>query len=210
MSILKILPDAIEATGNFAFGVVSVDTISANGSISTTGNVEAAAVYSDNLLYSANGLPWQFGGGGGGSGTLVGLTDVNIVTPANNDIIAYNAQTSEWDSTKILFEKQYTKIGVLVPYTDQLNRFYPASNISVISVVARVSTPSVGNDITLSLAKNLNPVANLTILATQNVSNVHITPISVASGEFLSLNINTVGNLVPGVDLYVTMKYYKT
>jgi hypothetical protein len=210
MSILKILPDAIEATGNFAFGVVSVDTISANGSISTTGNVEAAAVYSDNLLYSANGLPWQFGGGGGGSGTLVGLTDVNIVTPANNDIIAYNAQTSEWDSTKIIFEKQYTKIGVLVPYTDQLNKFYPASNISVISVVARVSTPSVGNDITLSLAKNLTPVANLTILATQNQSNVFTTPISVAAGEFLNLNINTVGNLVPGVDLYVTMKYYKT
>jgi hypothetical protein len=210
MSILKILPDAIEATGNFAFGVVSVDTISANGSISTTGNVEASAVYSDNLLYSANGLPWQFGGGGGGSGTLVGLTDVNIVTPANNDIIAYNAQTSEWDSTKIIFEKQYTKIGVLVPYTDQLNKFYPASNISVISVVARVSTPSVGNDITLSLAKNLNPVANLTILATQNQSNVFTTPISVAAGEFLNLNINTVGNLIPGVDLYVTMKYYKT
>jgi hypothetical protein len=110
----------------------------------------------------------------------------------------------------IIFEKQYTKIGVLVPYTDQLNRFYPASNISVISVVARVSTPSVGNDITLSLAKNLNPVANLTILATQNVSNVHITPISVVAGDFLNLNINTVGNLVPGVDLYVTMKYYKT
>ena len=210
MPILKILPNAIQATGNFAFGVVSVDTISANGSISTTGNVEASAVYSDNLLYSANGLPWQFGGGGGGSGTLVGLTDVNIVTPANNDIIAYNAQTSEWDSTKIIFEKQYTKIGVLVPYTDQLNKFYPASNISVISIVARVSTPSVGNDITLSLAKNLNPVANLTILATQNQSNVFTTPISVAAGEFLNLNINTVGNLVPGVDLYVTMKYYKT
>ena len=210
MPILKILPNAIEATGNFAFGVVSVDTISANGSISTTGNVEASAVYSDNLKYSANGLPWQFGGGGGGSGTLVGLTDVNIVTPANNDIIAYNAQTSEWDSTKIIFEKQYTKIGVLVPYTDQLNKFYPASNISVISVVARVSTPSVGNDITLSLAKNLTPVANLTILATQNQSNVFTTPISVAAGEFLNLNINTVGNLVPGVDLYVTMKYYKT
>lgn len=184
-------------------------SVIANG-VNVTGNVEATAIYSDNLLYSANGLPWQFGGGGGGSGTLVGLTDVNIVTPANNDIIAYNAQTSEWDSTKIIFEKQYTKIGVLVPYTDQLNKFYPASNISVISVVARVSTPSVGNDITLSLAKNLTPVANLTILATQNQSNVFTTPISVAAGEFLNLNINTVGNLVPGVDLYVTMKYYKT
>lgn len=184
-------------------------SVIANG-VNVTGNVEATAIYSDNLLYSANGLPWQFGGGGGGSGTLVGLTDVNIVTPANNDIIAYNAQTSEWDSTKIIFEKQYTKIGVLVPYTDQLNKFYPASNISVISVVARVSTASVGNDITLSLAKNLTPVANLTILATQNQSNVFTTPISVAAGEFLNLNINTVGNLVPGVDLYVTMKYYKT
>lgn len=185
-------------------------SVIANG-VNVTGNVEATAIYSDNLRYLANGLPWQLsGGGGGGSGTLVGLTDVNIVTPANNDIIAYNAQTSEWDSTKIIFEKQYTKIGVLVPYTDQLNKFYPASNISIISVVARVSTPSVGNDITLSLAKNLNPVANLTILATQNQSNVFTTPISVAAGDFLNLNINTVGNLVPGVDLYVTMKYYKT
>jgi hypothetical protein len=199
MPILKILPNAISNTESYVFG-----------NVTATSNVQAAAVYSDNLLYSANGLPWQFGAGGGGSGTLVGLTDVNIVTPANNDIISYNAQTSEWDSTKLIFEKQYTKIGVLVPYTDQLNRFYPASNISVISVVARVSTPSVGNDITLSLAKNLNPVANLTILATQNQSNIFTTPIPVAAGDFLSLNINTVGNLVPGVDLYVTMKYYKT
>jgi hypothetical protein len=185
-------------------------SVIANG-VNVTGNVEATAIYSDNLRYLANGLPWQLsGGGGGGSGTLVGLTDVSTTTLSNNEVLSYNSQTDRWNNTPIIFEKQYTKIGVLVPYTDQLNRFYPASNISVISVVARVSTPSVGNDITLSLAKNLNPVANLTILATQNVSNVHITPISVVAGDFLNLNINTVGNLVPGVDLYVTMKYYKT
>jgi len=36
------------------------------------------------------------GGGGGGSTTLVGLTDVTITSPANGQVLKYNATTGKW------------------------------------------------------------------------------------------------------------------
>ena len=35
-------------------------------------------------------------GGGGGSGTLAGDTDVSITSPANNDVLTYESSTSKW------------------------------------------------------------------------------------------------------------------
>jgi hypothetical protein len=200
---------ASNAAGYLTSSNVSYST---NGSISTSGNVYANSVYSDNLFYAANGLPWQISGGGsgGGSGTLSGLTDVSLANTSNNDVLTFNTGTAKWNNTPVLLDKQYTKVGILVPYTDQANRFWPSSNIAINSIVARVGTASIGNDITISLCKNLIPVANLTITAATYGSNTYTTPVTANVGDYISININTVGNLVPGADLYVTMKYYKT
>lgn len=38
------------------------------------------------------------GGGGGGSSTLAGLTDVDITTPTNNQVLKYNSSTNKWEN----------------------------------------------------------------------------------------------------------------
>ena len=38
----------------------------------------------------------------GGSTTLEGLDDVNIVSPTGGEVLVYNAETHKWDSTLIL------------------------------------------------------------------------------------------------------------
>jgi len=38
----------------------------------------------------------QQGGGGGGSSTLAGLTDVNLTSPTNNQILKYDGATAKW------------------------------------------------------------------------------------------------------------------
>lgn len=38
------------------------------------------------------------GGGGGGSSTLAGLTDVNITSPSNNQVLKYNSTSQKWEN----------------------------------------------------------------------------------------------------------------
>lgn len=38
------------------------------------------------------------GGGGGGSSTLAGLTDVDITTPSNNQVLKYNSTSGKWEN----------------------------------------------------------------------------------------------------------------
>lgn len=38
----------------------------------------------------------QQGGGGGGSSTLAGLTDVNLTSPTNNQVLKYDSATEKW------------------------------------------------------------------------------------------------------------------
>ena len=38
------------------------------------------------------------GSGGGGSTTLAGLTDVNISSPSNNDVLKYNSTSQKWEN----------------------------------------------------------------------------------------------------------------
>lgn len=38
------------------------------------------------------------GGGGGGSSTLAGLTDVDITSPSNNQVLKYNSTSQKWEN----------------------------------------------------------------------------------------------------------------
>lgn len=146
----------------------------------------------------------------------LGAAEPNLGTAANTgDILSYDSTTPggrKWvlPTSVAIYDKQYTKVGVLVPYTDQANRFWPSSNSVINHIMARVGTPSVGQDITISVCKNLIPQANLTIPQQSNTSIAFTSPVSLNVGEYINININTVGTLVPGADLYVILKFIKT
>jgi hypothetical protein len=139
----------------------------------------------------------------------------NLGTANSGDILSYDSTTPggrKWvlPVSVAIYDKQYTKVGVLVPYTDQANRFWPSSNVVINNVIARVGTPSVGQDIQVSVCKNQVPQANITIPQSSNTSVTYSSPILANVGEYISININTVGTLVPGADLYIILKFYKT
>lgn len=174
----------------------------------------------DGLVVGDNQLITQGGGVSVGKNLVVqGNTYSGNVTSSviNANIIYANqiifpgqqANNTSTISSATQLEKQYTKVGVLAPYQDQSNRFYPSTPIVISSINTRVGTPPFGGSLTLSVCKNNIPVANITVQASQYSSAEYLTPIQAIAGDYFSININSVGNIVPGADLYVTFKYYR-
>jgi len=130
----------------------------------------------------------------------------SIFFPANNS----TGSPAQTITGATLLERQYTKLGGLTPFVDNLNRFYPSAPIVATSFLARVGTAPIGANATFSICKNGIPSANLTIVSGQTVSSEVISPISANTGDFFSININTTGSTVAGADLYITLKYYRT
>ena len=54
-------------------------------------------------------------GGGGGSSTLAGLTDVDLSSPTNGQILKYNSTTQKWENADEGGSSQRTYLGQLIP-----------------------------------------------------------------------------------------------
>ena len=181
------------------------------GGAGVSGNLYANAIYTDWLFYNANGLPWVMGsGGGGGSSTLAGLTDVSISSPANNQALLYNSSTNKWNNSTFLFDKQYTKLGVLTPFVDQSNRWYPSTNVVINSILVTLGSAPTGSNASISVCKNATPFTTITIVAGTNTGNTYNTPITANVGDYINMIINNGGATTSGSDLYVTLRYYRT
>lgn len=71
-------------------------------------NLDMSALTASNISYDNSGTGMAAtniqlaidelyaSGGGGGSSTLAGLTDVNLTTPSNNQILKYDSNSSKW------------------------------------------------------------------------------------------------------------------
>lgn len=62
----------------------------------TVGNVPAPAIADKDKFLKGDGTWATPSGGGGGSSTLAGLTDVNISSPTNGQALVYDATNQEW------------------------------------------------------------------------------------------------------------------
>lgn len=182
------------------------------GGVGVSGNVYANAIYTDNFFYNANGLPWQIsgGGGGGGSSTLAGLTDVSITSPANNQALLYNSTTSKWNNSTFLFDRQYTKLGVLTPFVDQSNRWYPSTNVVINSILVTLGSAPTGSNASISICKNAVPFTTISIVNGTTSGNTYNTPVTANVGDYINININSGGTSSSGSDLYITFRYYRT
>ena len=182
----------VAASGNVSVNVAGalVATFSAN-TIGTTGNVEAGAVKTDNLLY-ANGAAWDLSDPGG-----------------SNTAIQFNDDESFGGSANFTFDKNtnlFTVVG-----TANVNALNSSGNI----VAANVASNGLVSSSTLSVTNNANvgnlgtggfitATGNVTggnlltggyVEATGNVSgaNINASAAVVASGNVSGANINTGG-----------------
>ena len=134
------------------------------------------------LSWNGSDYDWvaQSGGGGGGSSNLTGLSDVNITSVADGDLLRYNGTASEW---------QNTNLGLTI--TPSISSFTSNTGGSTIyenSVVTAVVVPSSGS---YQSPAYLAEVRNSTNTATI-VSNANIT----RSGTSFSFTAPSAGSYI--------------
>jgi hypothetical protein len=108
----------------------------------------------------------------------------------------------------VALEKQYTQIGTLT-VGDVGVRWYPATNITINSAIARIVTAPSGSSITLSIKVNGTGVQTLTINSGATDSSLVTTPINVNYGQYVTIEVTQVGSSIAGSDLNVTLKYIR-
>jgi len=106
----------------------------------------------------------------------------------------------------VVLEKQYTQIGTLT-VGDVGVRWYPATNITINSAIARVVTAPTGSSIILSIKVNGTAAQSITINNGSTASSLISTSISVTYGQYVTIGISQIGNSVAGSDLNVTLNY---
>lgn len=80
-----------------------------------SGRVPAPSAGDEDKYLKADGTWDTPSGGGGGSSTLVGLTDVDISSPTNGQVLKYNSVTQKWENADESGSSQRTYLGQLIP-----------------------------------------------------------------------------------------------
>lgn len=96
--------------------------------------------------------------------------------------------------------------GFLVIFTG-IARWYAPYACNITSIIPRVRTAA-DSLISINLCKNGYQIVNVTIPAGQNNGSANTTGYALAAGEYLTVNVLSVGSAsTPGVDLYVQLTY---
>lgn len=128
------------------------------------------------------------------------------VSRANTDIGNHRTQNPTFQ------DKHFYTTGVVQVKQGDLfwNIIHP---ITIVSVSATVKTAPVGSNLTFYVQKNggLAPtdlLYDIDILSTSNSGASNQAPVTLQSGDYLQVDIASVGNQTPGSDLIVSFKYY--
>ena len=99
-SVTDVKVDNVSVVGQN--GVANIDTMTGAGSSSagTKGLVPAPAS-GDNDKYLKGDGTWGTPSGGGGSSTLAGLSDVNISSVSDGQLLQYDAQSGKWKNVSV-------------------------------------------------------------------------------------------------------------
>jgi hypothetical protein len=110
--------------------------------------VEGELIYTTDtkLLYAGDGSTAGgvavSGAGGGGSTTLDGLTDTDLTSVSNNDVLTYNSGTNKWSALpfpQLSFLSDVNVFGIengqLISWDASTNKFIPTNNIGGVGSV---------------------------------------------------------------------------
>lgn len=108
--------------------------------------------------------------------------------------------------------KTMNQPGVLVPIVGVV-RWTTNNHIRIGSIVASVAEVATGSSIVATLKKNGSAIATITIPA--NTSNVTVSTFigngnDAAPNDYFTLDVNSVGSVVPGSGLKVQINYVET
>jgi hypothetical protein len=105
----------------------------------------------------------------------------------------------------------FTVPGSLVAYTG-ISRFYFARSATITSVLISVGTPPDGGDVIADVKKNDTTIFTTldnrpTIGSGQNLGSGSPDVTSVADGDYVTVDVVSVGSTSPGADLVVQIEY---
>ena len=151
----------------------------ANSDVDTHLNTSTASA-NEVLSWTGSDYDWiaQSGGGGGGATNLTGLSDVNISSVQNNDLLMYNATASEW---------QNTNLGLTID--PSISSFAgTGTNILAGDTVTAVVVPSSGSyDLVSYFAEVRNAANDSTVITNSNINQ---------SGNTFTFTAPSVGNYI--------------
>lgn len=104
---------------------------------------------------------------------------------------------------------QLAQTGTLAVTTGTA-RWYAPANLSISAVEARVVTPATGSPIGIALDRNGIAIANVSIPAGSGSNSRANLSLAVSSGDYLTVDVTSVGSTTAGSDLYVMVKYIET
>lgn len=90
-----------ESSSSGTFTIVVQDSITGAGTAASPLQLSGdSAAPGNNMVYGTNasGVKGWYTGGGGGSTTLAGLSDVSISSPTSGQVLTYNASTGKWSN----------------------------------------------------------------------------------------------------------------
>ena len=102
-------------------------------------------------------------------------------------------------------EKDYKYTGILYPQNGSA-RLFMSSAVTLSEIVANIEVGPVGNDIGLRINKNGSSAATITI--TDGTTSATTTPnVSFVSGDYITVDITSVGSTTAGSNLYMVLKF---
>ena len=149
-------------------------------------------------------------GGGSGSSSISGRTDVVLSSPANNQVLGYNSGLSKWQNQATSRTFLFSADGDQSVTTGQ-HRVYNDTGqaLTISSTRASVGTAPTGAALIVDVRKNGSTIfttrANRPTVSAGGFTAVGGTPNVTAwgVGEYLTVDVNQVGSTVAGADLTV-------
>ena len=149
-------------------------------------------------------------GGGSGTSSIVGSTDVVLNSPANNQVLGYNSGTAKWQNQSTSRTFLFSADGVQ-SITTGMHRVYndTGQTLTINSVRASVGTAPTGAALMVDVRKNGSTIfttrPNRATVAVGTFTGLSATPdiASWAVGAYLTVDVDQVGSTVAGADLTV-------
>lgn len=106
-------------------------------------------------------------------------------------------------------ERTFYRAGTVATGTSAL-RWWPSSNVTIRSSIARVSAAPTGSNLTVDVLLNGATQYTLTIANGSTSSSANTTTIAVNTGSYIQINVTAVGSTSAGVDLAVIFNYTRS
>lgn len=106
-------------------------------------------------------------------------------------------------------ERTFYRAGTIATGVSAL-RWWPGSNITIRSAIARVTSAPTGSNLTVDVMLNGAVQYTLTISNGTTSSSSNTTTIAVNTGSYIQINVTAVGSTSAGVDLAVIFNYTRS